>query len=63
MADKRDNNEAAREGPFFSFSHLASCFPSNGIPDEEQLPAYGFLTPREDVLYETGILFKSFMKC
>ena len=51
------------EGPFFSFSHLAVCFPHDKSEDADQLSDYGFLSPQEDILYETGILFKSFMKC
>ncbi|MDQ5984419.1 MAG: hypothetical protein CSYNP_00114 [Syntrophus sp. SKADARSKE-3] len=51
------------DGPFFSFSHLSSCFPHDKIDDGDQFANYGFLSPREDILYETGILFKSFMKC
>jgi hypothetical protein len=51
------------EDPFFSFAHLAQCFPPPETGREEPAPGYGFSSPREETLYETGILFKSFMKC
>jgi hypothetical protein len=57
------DRERLTDGPFFSFSHLGSCFPHNTAADEETALNYGFLSPREEILYETGILNKTFMKC
>lgn len=51
------------DGPVFSFSHLSDCFQTDSSPDGTHTPPFGFASPREEALYETGILFKSFMKC
>ena len=58
----RDGVETT-DGPFFSFSHLGACFPWNEAANEETSQNYGFISPREEILYETGILNKTFMKC
>jgi len=49
--------------PFFSFSHLSDWFQADISPDGPHTSPFGFASPREEALYETGILFKSFMKC
>jgi hypothetical protein len=51
------------EEPFVSFSHLASCFSSNENSDDNQNHTHGFPSSREEILYETGILIKLFMRC
>jgi len=55
--------EAGMGDPFISFSHLAACFPHNAIDTNEDPMGYGFIPPREETLYETGILSRTFMKC
>jgi hypothetical protein len=55
--------DVTAEEPFVSFSHLASCFSSNENDDDNQNPAHGFPLSREEILYETGIFIKLFMRC
>lgn len=50
--------------PTISFSHLASCFSGQETDDDDHpIPAYGFPAPREEKLYETGVLAREFLKC
>ena len=51
------------EEPFVSFSHLASYFSSDEDSDDNQSPAHGFPSSREEALYETGIFIKFVMRC
>jgi hypothetical protein len=55
--------DSIEEDPFISFSHLASCFSEHETVDDNPNPSHGFPSPREENLYETGILVKMFLKC
>lgn len=56
-------NDATAEEPFVTFSHLASCFASNETADDTLYLSHGFPSPREENLYETGYISKTFLKC
>jgi hypothetical protein len=56
-------DEGMADEPFISFSHLASCFSSGEETDDNQTPAHGFPSSREETLYEVGIFIKLFMRC
>jgi hypothetical protein len=49
--------------PTISFSHLASCFSEVENGDDSSVNVYGFPSPVEERLYETGTLVKEFLKC
>jgi hypothetical protein len=53
----------AVEEPFISFAHLTACFPSSENCEENQNHVPGFPSSREEMLYETGIFIKLFLRC
>jgi hypothetical protein len=57
------NVKTKEESPSLSFSHLSSWFASEDILNDNQSAPYGFPTPLEEDLYQTGYLLKVVLKC
>ena len=57
------NVKTKDDSPSLSFSHLSSWLASEDILSDNQSAPYGFPTPLEEDLYQTGYLLKVVLKC
>lgn len=57
------NVRTKEDSPSLSFSHLSSWLDAEDILNDNQSAPYGFPTPLEEDLYQTGYLLKVVLKC
>ena len=63
MTDQKEiilhQSDLRTQTPALSFAHLDNCL----APESDGSSFYGFAQPQEEVLYQTGVLSRIFLKC